>query len=233
MPNWATNIVNINGDSAILDEIANKLSTPYETRHAHPTGGETEPTQVTGDFLMWNIIRPDDLDTYFTVPQKPNLGDSLEESMQNAMRELHESNHWYPWNTRNWGTKWEIGSAEVTKTDNSLVYRFDSAWTPPVEAVAELAKQYPQVSISIKFIEEGMGFAGEVFFENGEYQSDVDYQINHATMLDFDDFCWVCGFGTDEYGTPDKELDEEAVKAYGCFEYKADIDELTNKLGGK
>ena len=231
MPNWATNIVTIQGDTATLDEIATKLATPYEKIVKHIPSGAEKALPVTGDFLLWNIVAPDDIEAYYAEPQKPQIGDTIEESMNNAVRELQESNNWYAWNVRNWGTKWEISGAQLQKTDKSIIYTFDSAWSPPVEAIAKLASLYPQVTVSIRFVEEGMGFAGEVFFRDGEHESDAEYQINHATMLNFEDFCWVCGEGTDEYGT--KDIDPELAKQYGCLEYKADIDKLNQMLEEK
>jgi hypothetical protein len=48
-----------------------------------------------------------------------------------------------------------------------LGYRFNTAWSPPAEAIAKLSQQYPELVFTLSF-EEETGWGGEIVFKNGE-----------------------------------------------------------------
>lgn len=75
----------------------------------------------------------------------------------------------YNWCCENWGTKWNAGDAYITSTEDSLIYDFDTAWTPAYPVVVALAQKFPQLSIEFEYKEPGMGFAGDghLYFEKG------------------------------------------------------------------
>jgi hypothetical protein len=84
-------------------------------------------------------------------------------------------NNWYDWNVRNWGTKWDVAVSYeqeypetelMEETDTLLVYRFNTAWSPPVEAITKLSQQYPSLEIDLVF-EEETGWGGSINFNNG------------------------------------------------------------------
>ena len=94
------------------------------------------------------------------------------------------SNHpdwWYNWNVQNWGTKWGARDAWHDRTDNDKIiegdtsYNFDTAWGPASPVIAALAKQFPKLSITHRYCEGGMGFAGETLFLNGEEATSDEY----------------------------------------------------------
>jgi hypothetical protein len=79
---------------------------------------------------------------------------------------------WYNWNVANWGTKWNCGDVWHDRADDSVVegktsYNFDTAWSPAEPVVAALAEQFPTLSLTHRYCEGGMGFAGEVEYANG------------------------------------------------------------------
>jgi len=83
-------------------------------------------------------------------------------------RPPEEEDNWYSWNTSNWGTKWDVGNKhdDIDRSDpNTVDLRFDSAWSPPVEAYRRLTELGFDVSAS--YYESGMAFVGE-------YTSDGD-----------------------------------------------------------
>lgn len=78
------------------------------------------------------------------------------------------SDDWYDWCVSHWGTKWDLWDVEVTTHVNgdskSVVYRFDSAWSPP-DRVFDHALNggepgYENLYFHLAFAESGMGFIG-------------------------------------------------------------------------
>ena len=50
---------------------------------------------------------------------------------------------WYGWAVSNWGTKWDVGGRNefIEQPDaNTIELRFDSAWSPPIEAYNQLVE---------------------------------------------------------------------------------------------
>jgi hypothetical protein len=65
MPNWATNHLSISGDEKLVAELVSQVATPYETEHLDYESKSLKLVTKTGDFLLWNCIRPIDMDTYY------------------------------------------------------------------------------------------------------------------------------------------------------------------------
>ena len=128
---------------------------------------------------------------------------------------------WYNWNVANWGTKWNCGEVWHDRTTEQITeegrtsYNFDTAWSPAEPVVAALAKQFPTLSITHRYCEGGMGFAGEVEYANGaeadrkEYDGDTDK---------FSDDAWIAN----EDGTRGYERDYDKVP---MTEFEAFCDE--------
>jgi hypothetical protein len=76
-----------------------------------------------------------------------------------AEREEHGSNNWYDWSVEHWGTKWEVGDVDVDDEGESVTFRFDSAWSPPVEAY-RYAEEEQGLSVDAKYCETGFYFIG-------------------------------------------------------------------------
>mgnify|MGYP000709814832 CR=1 FL=1 len=69
---------------------------------------------------------------------------------------------WYNWRVDNWGTKWEV-QAEITGESETCLYLyFNSAWSPPVEAIRHWVDQDDRRIAELRYIEWGMGFCGIV-----------------------------------------------------------------------
>lgn len=71
---------------------------------------------------------------------------------------LLEGEDWYGWRVQNWGTKWEGYSGRFN--DDQTVFTFDTAWSPPLPVIKELAKLTGETFI-LQYIEEGNFFCGE------------------------------------------------------------------------
>ena len=90
-----------------------------------------------------------------------------------ALREKFGHDNWYDWQIANWGTKWDI-DAELSEDgdEKRLLFNFDTAWSPPTVAIAELSNQFPKLTFTLKYCEIGCGFAGEAEYKNGDGYDD-------------------------------------------------------------
>jgi hypothetical protein len=81
--------------------------------------------------------------------------------------------HWHDWCIAHWGTKWDVEATLDEIFPDYLEYRFDSAWSPPVEFLKKVAQDFPRLRFVLKYDEPGMGFMGMAIAENGELVKDV------------------------------------------------------------
>ena len=71
------------------------------------------------------------------------------------------------WNWYWWGTKWNITSIEdVSVHSDSIYIEFQTAWSPPVPWIRELASYDPTLKIELEYSEPGMDFWGKIIYEN-------------------------------------------------------------------
>lgn len=151
MPNWCYNVLTINGDAGEIAKFREWLN---------------------GEKLTLQKIKPmpDELvDTVSPIP-KGN------EENAKLLAERYGTTSWYDWHINNWDTKWDVEMQESDHniTNTSIVYWFDSAWSPPVKAIAELGKLFPNLYLRMTYREDGMQFAG-VTTVNGEQVQDQCY----------------------------------------------------------
>lgn len=70
-----------------------------------------------------------------------------------------------------WGTKWDLDDADQADVAEALLDEgcafFDTAWSPPLEAIQALSQKFPEVSFKLHYCELGMFFAGTATFQDG------------------------------------------------------------------
>ena len=96
---------------------------------------------------------------------------------------------WYNWNVANWGTKWNCGEvwndrADDLAADGRTSYNFETAWAPAEPVVHELSGLFPTLTISHRYCEAGMGFAGEVMYHAGNEISRQEYNSENDNLPD-------------------------------------------------
>ncbi len=194
MPNWCYNSLSIEGSKEEISAIKTQLNQPFQRQHDQ-WNMETHQMELLDTnysnpvFAFWNIVKPTNLEEY---------NKQSDHSLPMAEQMLFKGDNWYDFNVRNWGTKWDVAvrdgeeypETELMEEDETyLAYRFNTAWSPPVEAIDKLATQYPQCEITLSY-EEETGWGGEVLFTEGEM----------TTVEEYDNKCRDCdALNTMEY----------------------------------
>lgn len=247
MPNWVATKLTISGEEAQLLKLRDQMSQPYQD-HSWDLSTETfAHRQVEGAFLLWNIVKPTNLDAYYQVEEtlekakarkeqpKPSLSPEevmakLQEAVDNFdpnefiefaqefKKDIEVGQDWYHWNIREWGTKWEINNAQLTQTPGQLVYEFATAWSPIVEAADKLSAQYPKLVMTMRFLDEGHNFAGEIHWRGGKRSFEADIEINHGLLEEMYGECYACDNHADD---PEHQEYRAEMK---CDQFKQEID---------
>ena len=182
MPNWVFNSLMIEAEPQVLAQIRAQVSAPYESQHLDWRTNERVKEMVEQPFSFWNIIKPTDLDAYHDDP---------------VTHDQSGRDHWYNWNLRNWGVKWEARAAyekdDFTEGDSDTFYNFDTAWGIPNDAMLELSRQYPTATFELEFEEEG-GWGGTIVYTNGCEETTEEYndKCRQCGALDVMDYCDTC-----------------------------------------
>lgn len=206
MPNWVYTTMTVSGSKQSLDGFRAKAAKPYTTRHkgVFTEGKGYDPDAVNvvdhkSDLSFWNFIEPQDKDAYFGEEVKPEgyetmtLDERLAESMKFA------GDHWYDWNVRNWGTKWDACDATCDEASSALVYNFSTAWSPAEGAFREMVKQHPDLEFEFHCTEEqGWGVVYES--RDGELKEIHSWDIpdSHQDWIDAGHDCDRCTWESDD-----------------------------------
>ena len=68
----------------------------------------------------------------------------------------------------------------VTNAQSVVIYKFDTAWSPPVEAVKAMSYQFPELSFRLRFAEAGNGIAGQVDFISGVRIEETELEVDEV-----------------------------------------------------
>jgi hypothetical protein len=229
MPNWVFNSLVVSGDKSELDKMVAQLNQPFVKnfpQHNFVDGEIVYTADVqTYDnpvFAFWNIVKPTDLESYYgeEVHKKTNL--DPEEFMTEFVRSMKEDQDWYHWNCRNWGTKWDVAvdnNSQYSDTrltvndDGSVMYHFNTAWSPVGEVLLKLSEQYPTLEFDYEY-EEEQGWGGKCTFLDGEDVSCENWDIpdSHADHKKLDREC-QCEYDDDPaYWYEDCPVDKTKYK---------------------
>jgi len=198
MPNHVYNTVTLTGNFRDLTKLKLLLNMPHECQHIN---GDNS----ISSFNFYSLIAPDKSvwDEYYGVePKYEDFKDRL----------LHSTNHWYDWNIRNWGTKWNAYDVEQSDTFdmddidddlNSITYNFNTAWSPPDKIIEALANKIEELKLKVTFdwfYEEEQGWGGELNYDGNTLNvvGEWDIPASHADYESRDkvENC-LCGWSED------------------------------------
>jgi len=74
----------------------------------------------------------------------------------------------YEWCNDKWGTKWGICEPVLDEFETELLYRFDTAWSPPTPIIIKMSEMFPKLEFELRYFEGGMGFNGLFICKGGE-----------------------------------------------------------------
>ena len=229
MPNWVFNSLVVSGEKSELDKMVAQLNQPFVKHFPEHKFENGEIVWVADEqhydnpvFAFWNIVKPTDLEAYYgeEVYKKTNL--APEEFMQEFVRSMSEDNDWYHWNCRNWGTKWDVAVSNGDKyadtritlnDDGSVMYHFNTAWSPVGEALIKLSEMFPTLEFDYEY-EEEQGWGGKCTFVGGEDVACQEWDIpsSHADHKALDREC-QCEFDDDsDYWFEDCPVDTTKYK---------------------
>jgi hypothetical protein len=98
------------------------------------------------------------------------------------------------WCCTHWGTKWDLTPEQARAAGDELLLHgetfFETAWSPPIEAIAELSRLFPESGFRLDYYEGGCWFAGSCEFDGGHYSEvilEVDDEIKDFARDVFDE----------------------------------------------
>lgn len=194
MPNWVFSTLEISGSPESIQKVKTQLNQPYEFESKDFMTNEVKTTRYSNPLIsFWNIVQP--------PKEKQHLYHTTADGSED------KTWNWYSWNISNWGTKWDIGIRDDDKypdtelleeTDTSLIYKFQTAWSPPLPAIEELSVQYPELEITLEY-EEEQGWGGEIFWDStgSTIVREWDIPNSHADYKALDREC-ECEHNEDE-----------------------------------
>jgi hypothetical protein len=172
MPNWVENYMEIKGAENTIKEVRARLE-----------------SGLKDDEFLWGIVHPKDeeLEDY-----NANIG--------SGGKPMLDPTGWYGWNMEHWGTKWDASEiiVEVSEDDSCVGYSFNTAWSPPINAMISLSQQYPDIEISLRFLEE-QGWGGISVYKGGveTVLESWDIPETHADSIKYLTRC-DCDWNEDE-----------------------------------
>jgi len=199
MPNWVYNSLSIEGSKELIADVKRILNRPFKKSHDswNSQTGQMEISEtaysnpVFAFHNIYNHIQDGVSDEEYL--KQPDHTLPIAEAM------MFKGNHWYDWNVRNWGTKWDVAirhseeypETELIEEDETfLSYRFNTAWSPPTEAISKLSLQYPDLEIELSYQEE-TGWGGCMQFEAGNVNELESYETKcmDCDSLDTLEYC--------------------------------------------
>jgi hypothetical protein len=190
MPNHVTQQLSILGADApkVIEHVAGTESAfdfhkvipmPEELRIDDSSDGHLGIAAITGQcdkYLTCSWVKEQSIRTAeefaaYVQRERPKAIDLGRKYLSNQQNFGHAT--WWGWCVENWGTKWNaysIGAWEFGV--NQAMIRFDTAWSPALPVIARLSELFPSLQFTLRYFDEGWGFAGEACFTAGIHVDD-------------------------------------------------------------
>ena len=177
MPNLCSNYLQVTGDDKEVMRF-----------HDAITKGEMQ------DYEQFRI-----LDNLLPTPeelQNTPKGSFGESDKQKTMEQQNEANiakfgykDWYDWNCANYGSKWSDYEGVINTYEAGLLdVVFMSAWSPIIQGMVHVSREFPKLNFILTYEEGGMGFMGGVAIRDGEILSSVEGEYPYIECETNDDY---------------------------------------------
>lgn len=153
---------------------------------------------------MWEIWR--DL-KYHLIENRDENDDKLQPFNILRPRPADQADNWYEWNSRHWGTKWDLRDISFEIEGREITLKGSTAWGPPIallDYLNEIGFEIYADHISLEnqnwgYTEDGDTIAHELhrdWFDEEDEEDDVatvlfDYESEHGIMDDHD---WLVNY---------------------------------------
>lgn len=176
MPNWCFQYAQVDGEVEDIQEFIDAIRvTPASV-------------DLNDDTDKWNINQLHPTPEPLMRAIKGSGADAESEENMRLMQENEDEfgfRTWYDWRHENWGTKWgachiqldEDEFKEINENGTSrpsLMFSFESAWSPAVQLMQKVSAKFPKLIFGIYFTEEANFFAGYCVFHNGNIVKDYE-----------------------------------------------------------
>lgn len=160
MPNWCSNTLIISGDKKELELFKQKSI--------------TRSAKGLDIFLMEGLI---------PMPEELAICEDLTPEQTAERITKYGYDNWYYWRLENWGSKWDAHESYINENeDEVLEINFDTAWSPAIPYIKQVAKMFPNLIFDLYFMETGEWFAGRVTAHNEE----INEQYGEPMQVDDD-----------------------------------------------
>ena len=195
MPNRCYNHVKIEASPKVIDEIKKTIYKKSWFKNFYPIPKELELSESPPQRQFWedNVLLKQRIIRF---------------------KKLYWAKDWYDWTTKNWWTKRDVVVSILNETDTSLELEFDSARSPPTEALLKLSEIYTWALITHKFSEEWNYFSWIYEYKNWEIISQEDFEDPYFGGWKMCEVCWR------KYDPDNEEMryDEDQTICIYCWE---------------
>jgi hypothetical protein len=147
MPNWCDNQLTVKGENTVVEQ--------FQQKAVGVNPWNDSPPHEQSDVLNFHSLVP--------IPAHV-----LQQSYEKAG---------YHWECQNWGCRDGAYCPELMDdTGGQLVYRFGTAWGPPIAFLKHLGKLWPDLKFLLEYSEPGMGIKG-ICKVHGELCENYSLQI--------------------------------------------------------
>jgi hypothetical protein len=218
MPNWVFNGLTIEGNPEQVKSLMEQMNKPFKMVH-------DSWNMETGQHEKKLTTYPNPVFAFHNIYSYVDAGISEEEYLSQPVRSADQTfadfmkfdtNDWYNFNVREWGTKWDVAVSdndaftdtnyeETANGENHVVhYNFNTAWSRPMSALLKLSAQYPSLLMTLSY-EEETGWGGELEMLRGEVISESEYdnqcrdcdatnQMEYCEEADCGEICGNCNW---------------------------------------
>jgi len=168
MPNHVNGELSIIGTKAELDAFISKAKQP-SPRYL----GDGEPEKKTPNTDTEIVIdalteKDEDIEILSCNAFIPVPKEILRNGYSRSGNKLRDESFGYGWQVKNWGTKWGIYDVSITRKKRSVLYGFNTAWSPPTPVLIAMSIQHPRLRFQYKYWEGGSGFSGNMILKAGK-----------------------------------------------------------------
>jgi len=181
MPNWCENELYVSGrkdDLKRFKEMAKGKNGDLDFNSFIPYPEEWQKL----DEAYWGSMKKlNELNQKLKKAESEDEKQKIRKTIAEVKRNMPEkdgyNNGGYEWCCKNWGTKWNACNVELTEEKRSLIYAFDTAWSPPCPVVLKMSEMFPNLLFTLKYWECGVGFKGVFKAKGGVITKDkcVEY----------------------------------------------------------